>query len=282
MEMVTVQTSETAAWKGPDRRREPRRVLLSPADFRHFVRSVPKVAAGITRMGVRQAKQSDVSELLRVEEASWPEGARATKEMLASRIEVFPEGVLCATENGAIVGFSCWEIVAEQPKEIHGSWAKLTDGGTIRRTHRRDGSTLFGVSLSILPRAPKDTVWAIGEAARKLTIRRGLPWAALGSRIPRFHRFSNRMNVKEYLFRRNGSKHVDPELDLYIRIGLTPVRALPNFFPDPPSCNYGVLVEWRNPFTEISDQLDVWEAYRWFHLWEHKTRRRRSDGGHKA
>ncbi len=257
-----------------ERRKVPRPGILPLADFRNFVCNVPKATREISCIGIRQAVLSDLSQLLKIEEATWSEDARASAEMLASRIEVFPEGVLCATVDNRILGFACWEIIIQTPDEIRGSWADLTDHGLIKETHTHNGLTLFGVSLSILPEAPNGTIWTISEAAKKLTIRRGLAAAALGSRIPRYHQLSEKMDAETYIRQFKTGRHFDPELNLYKRIGLMPVRVLPNFFPDPASCNYGVLVQWRNPFKGIRDQLNVWEEYRWFDLWEHRIRRR--------
>ena len=271
---VNSVTEEVVVYTGPERRFAPRLGLLSMADFKRFVRTLPKIAKSTSLIGIRQASFDDLPTLLRIEEVTWPEGARASEKMLSSRIEIFPEGVLCATVNDSIVGFSCWQIVSQTPEKIFQSWANLTDQGFIRKTHHPNGLTLFGVSLSIAPSAPKGTIWTISEAAKKLTIRRSLPWAALGSRIPRFHQFSAKMDVGTYIRQFRAGRHLDPELDLYKRVGLTPIRPLPNFFPDPTSCNFGVLLGWKNPFKETRDQLNIWEGYRWFDLWEHKIRRR--------
>lgn len=258
----------------PERRLMPRPGLLSLEDFRHFVRKLPKTAKAVSLIGIRQARFEDLPELLGIEEIAWPEGSRVSKEMLASRIEVFPEGVLCATVKEAIVGFACWEIITQTPDRIQEDWTTLTDRGFIKRTHSPNGSTLFGVSLSTVLRAPRDTAFAIGEATKKLAIRKNLPWVALGSRIPRFHRFASKIDVETYIrqFKITG-RHIDPELDMYKRMGMTPIRPLSDFFPDPPSCNFGVLLAWKNPFKETADQLNLWEVYRWFNLWEHKIRR---------
>ncbi|GEM_PF-1355123 len=259
----------------PERRLASRPELLSRADFRHFARTVLRSARSVSRIGIRQASSKDLPELLKVEKVAWPEEARASKEMLASRIEIFPEGVLCATVNGTIVGFSCWELIAQTPDKIHDNWSTLTDWGFIRKTHTPNGSTLFGVSLSILPQAPRDTAFAIAEATKKIAIRKELSWVALGSRIPGFHRVASKMNVGKYIrqFRLTG-KHFDPELDLYKRMGMALIRPIPDFFPDPLSCNFGALLAWKNPLKEIPDQLNLWDEYRWFTLWTHKARRR--------
>ena len=261
--------------KFTERRRVYRPELLSLAEFKRMIRSLPKIAGDISAIRIRQATHGDIPELLQVESAAWPEEARASEEMLSSRVGLFPEGVLCAVVNFSIVGFICTEIIDQQPEQIHENWSQLTDDGYIRKTHNPSGTTLFGVSMSVLPGAPTNTAFALCESAKKLAIRKHLPFVVLGSRIPRFHRFADTMDVEEYIQTFRNGKHLDPELDLYKRIGLVPIRPLPGFFPDPASCNFGVLMIWKNPLIEESDRLNLWEQYHWFSLWDYRSRRRK-------
>ncbi len=257
-----------------ERRKGRRPGLLSLTDFIHFLRHLPKTVKSIHSIGIRQATLNDLPALQKVEEVAWPEEARASVEMIASRIKTFPEGVLCAIAGEEIVGFTCLEIIRQSLDQIQGDWMTLADDGFIKKTHDVNGSILFGVSLSVVPKAPKDTAFALCEAAKRLTIRKGLSWVALGSRLPRYHQFASELSVAEYVLATQDKRQLDPELDLYRRVGMIPIRVLPNFFPDPSSCNYGVLLAWENPFKEIQGQMNVWEDFRWFSLWETKMRRR--------
>ncbi len=256
----------------PNRRLRSRSGILSLAEFKRLVRSLPRTAMEINSIGIQQACPKNLPTLLKIEEAAWPEESRASEEMLKSRIQIFPEGVLCASFRGAMVGFACLQILAEKLDQIRGDWAALTDGGFIRGTHTPEGSTLFGVSLSVIPRAPSGTTFALCEAAKKLTIRKKLPWVALGSRIPRYRHFADKMDVKTYIYKFRNGRHIDPELDLYKRVGMIPIKVLPDYFPDEASCNYGVLLAWKNPFLELQDQLTLWDELLWFKLWENKKR----------
>lgn len=267
---------ETLLLDVSERRRFPRAKLLSPMEFRHFARSIPRAVRSLNSIRLHQASLADLPSLLKTEEEAWPEESRASKEMLQSRIQVFSEGVVCARVEEKMVGFICTEIIAQPLEEIKEDWFSLTDNGFIEKTHRKNGNTLFGISLSVVPNAPRDTAFALCEAAKKLTIRKKLPWVALGSRLPRYHRFVSKMTPEEFVCATSlrSKRQLDPELDLYKRIGMIPIRILRDYFPDPASCNYGVLLAWKNPFLILSDQLNLWEEHLWFKLWENKMRRR--------
>ena len=51
-------------------------------------------------------------------------------------------------------------------------------------------------------------------------------------------------------------KPLDPQIAFHLNcrcagIGLEAVRAIPDYFDDPASCNYGVLYQWKNPFMDL-------------------------------
>jgi ribosomal protein S18 acetylase RimI-like enzyme len=57
------------------------------------------------------------------------------------------------------------------------------------------------------------------------------------------------MSVEEYVYARTKTGRVlDPELALYLSLGMKIEKIIPNYFDDPESLNYGVLVSWANPF----------------------------------
>jgi hypothetical protein len=71
----------------------------------------------------------------------------------------------------------------------------------------------------------------------------------LGVRPLRYHRFVGKMSFDEYLYDKNG-KIRDPEVGMYCRMGFHVKKALPNYFEDKESANYGVLLFSENPHYE--------------------------------
>ena len=196
---------------------------------------------------VRQAQFEDIEGILNVEEEVWPEGLRATKEQFLSRIETFPEGNFLAQINGTIVGVVATEIVDYDLNNPTLSWNEITDNGSIKRTHNPNGNTLYGVDLSVSPFGGNASRLLM-EQIGKLAIRHNLKCGILGARIPRYHKFADKMTVDDYVNARRNNRPLDPELIFYTRLGLKIVGPIPNYIEDPESCNCGVLMVWQSPF----------------------------------
>ena len=199
------------------------------------------------KVKIRQARIEDIDEILAVEEEAWPEGLRATREQFFSRIEVFPEGTLVAEIDGAIVGVVATEILKYDLKHPIPTWEEATDSGFIKKSHNPNGDTLYGVDLSV-SRFANNASKALMIAVGKLIIRLNLKQGILGARIPRYHKFAHQVKVEEYVYGRRNNRPFDPELFFYTKLGLEIVSILPNYIKDPESCDYGVLLRWRNPF----------------------------------
>ena len=198
-------------------------------------------------MKIRQAQIEDIEGILIVEEEVWPKGLRVTKEQFISRIETFPEGTLVAIVDSNIVGVVATEIVNYDLKNSIFTWNEITDHGFIKKTHTPNGDALYGVDLSIsrfVGNASKLLMQEVGKLIIRYNLKRGI----LGSRIPRYHKFADRMTAEEYINSRRGNRPLDPEIAFYKRLGLKIIRVIPNYIEDPESCNYGVLLSWENPF----------------------------------
>src|SRR5208337_1366143 len=107
--------------------------------------------------------------------------------------------------------------------------------------------------LSVIKTAPK-------KAADKIVltaildgiIGEGLKGVYLGARIPAFHKH-NHMKVEDYVLgKRQNGKPLDPELYFYIKNGFEIVDIIPEYMEDQKSLNYGVLIQWKNPFYQMT------------------------------
>jgi ribosomal protein S18 acetylase RimI-like enzyme len=100
----------------------------------------------------------------------------------------------------------------------------------------------------------KKLMISVGKLAIKYNLKQGL----LGARIPNYHKYADKIKVEDYVkINKNEKTNIppDPELMFYQKLGLKIVKVIPNYFDDPESLNYGVLMEWKNPF------YNKW--YRW-------------------
>ncbi len=132
----------------------------------------------------------------------------------------------------------------------------MTNQGLIKNTHDPRGDILFGVNLSLSNAAGKPGRQALFEAVGKLAISHNLKGIALGSRIPSYHKYKDKMTVEEYIYGRNKTGRVyDPELKLYLDTGFQLRSIISGYFRDEKSLDYGVLLFWPNPFYSFSKCL---------------------------
>lgn len=216
------------------------------------------------QLEIRSAKFEDIDEILQVEQEVWPEGLSATREMIQSRLETFPEGFLCAFVQGKMKGFMVTEFLNYDLQKDGFSWCEVSDYGYIRKTHNPKGDSIYGVSLSVSPQSHfKEIAAPLIENGLDLAVKCGLKQAVFGCRIPRYHKYADKMSVAEYIYvKTKAGRSLDPELEMYQKIAFRIVKPLPNYMEDPESLNYGVLLAWGNPFFNMENTLRFWKNHR--------------------
>lgn len=205
------------------------------------------------KVKIREAEIEDIPKILKIEEETWKEEGAASEEMFESRIKTFPEGTLLAEIEGEIVGVVATERVNYDPKNDAYTWYEITDNGFIKNSHKPDGNTIYGVDLSVASSFRRLGVGTkLLESIGKLAIRYNVKQGMLGGRIPGYYKHANKMSVEEYVNATvdtgKGARSLDPEIDFYKKAGLKIVKIIPNYFRDPESLNYGILLLWKNPF----------------------------------
>lgn len=212
------------------------------------------------KVKIRQARIEDIPEILFVEKKAWGEKKAATKEMIESRILTFPEGTLVVEVGEMVVGVITTEIVNYDLKKDAHTWYEITDNGFIKNSHKSDGDTIYGVDLSVDPFFQQSGIGTkLLESIGKLAIRYNVKQGMLGGRMPGYYNYADRMSAEEYanatIGTGKGAKSLDPEINFYKKAGLKIVKIIPNYFKDPESLDYAVLLLWKNPF------YNKW--YRW-------------------
>lgn len=200
------------------------------------------------KIEIRQGNMDDIPAILDVERDAWGEESAATKEMFESRIKIFPQGVLVAVLNKEIVGVVAVEKVNYDLEKNAYSWYEITDNGFIKKSHKENGDSLYGVDLSVRPSFQrlgigKKLLEGVADLAIRLNLKQGL----LGGRIPGFHKYSDKMNVEDYASLEKDGKPLDPEIRFYKKSGLKIIKIISDYYKDPDSLNYGVLLQWKNP-----------------------------------
>jgi hypothetical protein len=114
--------------------------------------------------------------------------------------------------------------------------------------HDPEGRDLFGINLGCAAWAPKNAstrlMLEVVKAGVQHRVRRGV----LGARLPRYHRYAHKMSAHDYAYaERRPGMALDPELRYYYSFGMKPVRLVENYFKDPDSLDWGMIVEMPIP-----------------------------------
>lgn len=200
-------------------------------------------------------KEAIIEGFVKVNKAAWPppvpERYLWTKRKVSAQIQNCPHLLFCAFADSVIIGTLSMIHIDEKEAQKTTSWEEMSGFGTLS-THHDDGDCAFGLDLSVNPNAQ-------GIGAGDRLIRAGLLISAihankkgvfLGSRVPRFHKWANKMSIEDYVFGKNG-KTRDPEIRLYQSEGFQVVRIIPGYMEDPESLDYGVLMFYPNPLYKI-------------------------------
>lgn len=197
---------------------------------------------------VRLARDSDIPRYLEMSEQCWHDSGQADAAKMRSRLSVNPMGVYAAEFEGVVVGMVSTIRLSKYEIGRGLSWAETTADGWCT-THDPDGDLVFGVGLTTAAEKPDGVVGALLVAVARDMIRGDMRFAILGGRLPGYRAYAHVMTAEEYVVARTaGGQYLDAQVSMYHEDGLEVLDVVPSYFPDPESCDYGVLLRWRNPF----------------------------------
>lgn len=219
-----------------------------------FPKVIPPNPANMTQQEI----DTLIANLRDIELRAWGEEMAFTEDHLRSHIRVFPEGILTAyfsESESTIYHPNAWGMVQIMRYDISRpieTWYGATDDGFIEKTFDPEGNMLYGVNLSVPYGNSSLITKTIIDAAKDLVILKKLEGLVLGARIPRYHRYSH-LKVEKYILEKRGKRRLDPEIARYESYGFEiatardgKMKILPNYFNDPESLNYGILLVWNN------------------------------------
>lgn len=212
---------------------------------------------------IRNYTEIDFSELIRIQQESFPppfpEELWWNEEQLKNHVTLFPEGALCIEVNGEIAGSMTGLIVDFDPNHPEHTWEEITDDGYIRN-HNPAGNTLYVVDICVRPFYRKLGLgkWLMFSMYH-VVVQKQLDRLLGGGRMPGFYKYQDIMSADEYIEGVIKGKIEDPVITFLLRCGRIPVKVIQNYIEDEESGNYGVLMEWKNPFivgkTEIKESI---------------------------
>lgn len=203
---------------------------------------------------IRSYQEKDIPDLIQIQKESFPPPFPSelwwNEKQLRNHISKFSDGALCVEIEGKLVGSMTGLIVDLQEDEKH-TWGEITDNGYIRN-HTDDGNTLYVVDICVKPEYRKLGLgkWLM-TAMYDVVIHHQLERLAGGGRMPGFHKVANEMSAKTYIDKVTNGELKDPVISFLLRCGRMPVGIMEDYIEDEESLNYSVLMEWRNPFSDL-------------------------------
>lgn len=203
---------------------------------------------------LRNYNENDFEGLIEIQKESFPPPFPSelwwNREQLMSHVELFPQGAICVEIDGELVGSITSLLVNFDPENPQHTWEEVTDSGYIR-THLRDGKTLYIVDVSVKPAFRKlDLGKLLIQSMYERVIEDKLERVIGGGRMSGYHRHADSISPEQYVEAVAAGELRDPVISFLLRCGRTPVAIVPDYLEDEESLNYGLLMEWRNPFKE--------------------------------
>lgn len=197
----------------------------------------------------RLATLADVPAIAEFERLVWGKSGFNSIQ-ITQCIQNVPRGnLLTVSSDGRISGYvSFCTIDYEEYKARNAcTWNELSGYGTAS-THVEGAPDLFGISLGVAPWASRGTSDRLLLGVVREGLRAGARRGFLGARMPKYYKYADRMSPQEYYqAERRPNIPLDPELRLYQKFGFEPTRLVENYFKDPESLNWGVLMEIKVP-----------------------------------
>ncbi len=201
---------------------------------------------------IRNYVNEDFPSLIDIQKESFPPPFPSdlwwNYEQLTNHVKLFPEGALCLEIAGELVGSMTGVIVEFDPNHPDHSWSEITDEGYIRN-HNPKGNTLYVVDICIKPTHRKHGLgkWLM-QTMYEIVVHKDLDRLLGGGRMPGYHKKSSDYTASEYVDHVVSGSIKDQVITFLLRCGRIPLTVVPNYLDDEESCNYAVLMEWKNPF----------------------------------
>jgi predicted amidohydrolase/GNAT superfamily N-acetyltransferase len=193
----------------------------------------------------QELKEVMISAYSSMPEAYWQE------KHIRALISKFPEGQVVIKINGHLAGSALSIIVDYDRFTDNHTYKEITADYTFN-SHDRNGDILYGIDVFIKPeyrglRLGRRLYDYRKELCEKLNLR-GI---AFGSRIPNYHKYSDKLSPKEYIQKVRNKEIHDPVFNFQISNDFHPSKVLKGYLEgDEASNEYAVLLKWDNIYYE--------------------------------
>ncbi len=204
------------------------------------------------RIVVRNYTKEDFDDLIVIQKECFPPPFPSelwwNKEQLMNHVTLFPKGALCIEIDGKVVSSLTGVCTQFDPAHPNHTWEEATDSGYIKNNDP-NGNTLYIVDISVRPAFRSLGLGKIMmQAMYHVVIEKGLHRLLGGGRMPGFHRHATNLSAEQYVEKVVSGELYDPVISFLLKCGRLPIAIVKNYLEDEESMNYGVLMEWKNPF----------------------------------
>ena len=201
---------------------------------------------------IRNYEKKDFDELISIQAACFPPPFPSSlwwnKEQLHNHVTLFPEAAICIEINNKVVASLTGVCVDFDLSHPTHAWAEMTAEGYITN-HNSSGNTVYIVDISV---HPVYRTLGLGKllmhSIYHVVIQKGLERLLGGARMPSYYQHAHKLTAEEYLQSVIAGKLRDPVISFLLSCGRVPIKIIENYLEDQESLNYGVLMEWQNPF----------------------------------
>jgi len=204
-------------------------------------------------IGVFHAQKLDLEKMSEVEKSCWSTEHASSLETIQNRFKANPdEHLVCVDlKSKIILGFFSLLKVSESEMTMLDKWenlAKMSLCSFSSRSKESDKFIMCGVSLSVLPDAPKGVGQLLIRAAILDSQVKGAALLNYSTRVPNFKNWkmaNQKEDIKSYLDLVVAEKISEPILKISLRNGGHIIRVMHDYFQDDESMNFGIMVEHR-------------------------------------
>lgn len=202
---------------------------------------------------VRQSRPEDFRAIVELSRRIYGPAAAWREDLLASHVEVFPEGQLVAveqrTDGEVLVGMAASLVLLWDDYDIQDAWRDFTAGGTFRNHDPVNGRTLYGAEIMVEPEHRGHGVGSrLYDARWRLVTELGLLRVRAGARLRGYHQVATEMDAGQYVRQVVRGTRTDPTLSFQLHRGFRVIGVVGGYLRiDPESLGFAAVIERLNP-----------------------------------
>jgi ribosomal protein S18 acetylase RimI-like enzyme len=200
------------------------------------------------RLLVRNTRQEDIPELIRLQRRVYPDIPSWSRRDLGHQLEVFPQGQLVIEHDGKLAGCASSLIVLWNDWSGEHTWQDVTAAGTFD-SHNPEGRTLYGAEVFVDPEIRGAGLGqALYEGRRAICRQCNLKRIIACGRMPGYGRHADQMSPELYAKKVVWGDLRDPVLGFQLHQGFSYCGVIENYLPeDNESRGHASLIVWLNP-----------------------------------